>query len=274
MLIRGIGEYLASLLPRNLLEENLKYTSMREDGLRFGDDRSEVTGVLICWMPTCDAITYAADNGCNVVICHEDLFYQGTGAPVELSSGWLANRKRVQLLAEKNITVYRSHSPLDVLYNTDAALDALNLEIQELRSEWIARVALIKPITVHELTSRVALGWGAQHARYTGTPERVVSNVGISIGGMGLSVNSSFQEWLRRLGAEAIITGEFDDYSACWAAESDVTLIAASHALSENPGIKRFYEQFERDFEHVPTFFYECNIPVSHFQNSGTTGGE
>ncbi|MHB9130139.1 MAG: Nif3-like dinuclear metal center hexameric protein [Armatimonadota bacterium] len=261
MRIREIGEYLENILPPDLLAENRQYTPMSEDGLRFGDDGGEVRGVMICWMATATALRDAASRGCNVIICHEDPYYQAFGAAPEISAGWLANRERLRLLIEGNMTLYRCHSPLDVLYNTDAALDALGLEIEELYSEWIARVAVTPTIRLSKLVTKVRAGFGVHEVRVVGDTARLVTNIGISVGGMGLSFNGSFNEWLRRRGAEVIVTGEVDDYGAFWAEESGIALISVGHPASENPGIRRFSEQFARDFSGQRVFFHECKAP-------------
>jgi putative NIF3 family GTP cyclohydrolase 1 type 2 len=261
MLAEKIGSYLANILPPDLRAENQKYTPMAEDGLRFGDDQIEVTGVRVCWMATASAIRHAAAHGCNVIICHEDPYHQAFGATVELSAGWLANRNRLQLLIDNRISVYRCHSPLDVLYTTDAALAALELEIEQLYSEWIARVAKIAPMSVGELAERACRGFGVDQVRVVGDSSSVISGVGISVGGMGISFNGSFQEWLRRRGADVIVTGEVDDYGAFWAEESGVAMIAVTHPACENPGIRNFFLRFAKDFEDIPVNFYECRAP-------------
>lgn len=261
MTAKNIGEYLANILPPDLLAENLKYTPMKEDGLRFGDDGAEASGVLVCWMATSEAIKYAIEKGCNVIVCHEDPYYQAFGAAPDLSVGWLANRERLRLLIDGGIALYRCHSPLDVLYNTDAALDALNLKVKSLYSEWIARVAHVESVTVGELLESAKKGFGVDQIRLVGDPYREISLVGISVGGMGLSFNGSFQEWLRRRGAEVIVTGEVDDYGAFWAEESGVSMIAVTHPACENPGLRRFYSQMRLDFPDIPVYFYESTAP-------------
>ncbi len=263
MLAAEIGNYLANILPEQLRSENLKYTPMAEDGLRFGDDCIEVTGVLVCWMATADAIRYAVSKDCNVIVCHEDPYYQAFGSPVELSAGWLANRNRLQMLIGHGIAVYRCHSPLDVLYTVDAALDALDMDIIELYSEWIARVARVNPISLEDLAKRVCKGFGVDHVRVVGDRTAMVSSIGLSVGGMGLSFNGSFQEWLRRRGADVIITGEVDDYGTFWAEESGVAMIAATHPATESPGIRNFSRKLAQDFPNLPVQFYECRAPYS-----------
>ncbi|MHB9024947.1 MAG: Nif3-like dinuclear metal center hexameric protein [Armatimonadota bacterium] len=262
MRIADIGTYLAGLLSPAQLEENQRYTSMLEEGLRFGDDGAEVTGVLLCWMSTAAAIRAGIDQGCNVIICHEDPYFQSYANPPELSAGWLANRERLRLLIEGGITVYRCHSPLDVLYTIDAALDALELDIRSLYSEWIARVAIVPEMTVGELVERARRGFGVEGVRLVGDPDRRVTAVGISAGGMGLSGNCSFNEWLRRRGAEVLVTGEMDDYSAYWVVESGIAMIAVGHAASEEPGLRRFYARLQRDFPAIPSFFHSMVQPI------------
>ena len=264
MLAYDVGKYLSNLLSPEQLAENLTYTPMKEDGLRSGDDSVEVKGVLVCWMATSAAINYAIENDCNVIICHENPFFNTIISPPELEGTSLANRNRMKLLAEHNIALYRCHSPIDVAYIADAALNALNLPVISLYSEWIARVATIPPMPIKELAGRCREGFKIDNLRLIGDASRIVSRVGISAGGMGLSINGFFQEWLRMRGAELIITGEFDDYTAFWAAESDVSFIAVTHPACENPGLIEFADRMRQDFPCLSVHFYECRCPIGH----------
>lgn len=261
MIIREIGNYLSNILPADLLAENRRHTPMLEDGLRFGDDSADVTGVMVCWMATVEAIKKAVDKGCNVVICHEDPYFQSIGVFPELSAGWFANRQRLHLLIEHNITLYRCHSPLDVLFTVDASLEQMDLHPKDIYCDWIARVAKVEPITIRELMDKARDGFEVDHIRYVGDMDRVVTRVGFSVGGMGLSVNGSFQEMLRLGGAEVILTGEFDDYSAFWACESGIAMIAVGHSVCENPGIRRFEQKLRADFPDLKVLYHECKLP-------------
>jgi len=263
MKIAEIGTYLKNILPEDLLHENLKYTPMLEDGLRFGNGNMEVRGVLVCWMATAEAIAYAVFKGCNMIICHEDLWYQSLGASPDVSVDWPANSRRRQLLADNGVAVYRCHSPLDVLYTVDAALEAVNLKIKSLYSEWIARVVMTEPVSLAELARRTGEAFGTE-PQMIGDASRTVRSVGISLGGMSLSVNAFFNEWLLSQGAEAVITGEIDEYAMFWAEESGVDIIAAGHAAIENPGLRRFCMRLKSDYPQVPVYFYECRTPIRH----------
>ena len=132
---------------------------------------------------------------------------------------------------------------------------------QEFMTKLRGGLAGLPPLTIAELAERARQGFKVPLVQVIGDPNRTVTRVGLSGGGMGLSFNSGYQEAHRRNGAEAIVTGEVDDYGAFWAEESGVAMIAVGHAENENPGLRRFVECLKIDFPGLPAHFFECRTP-------------
>src|ERR1035437_8963826 len=119
MTAREVCQHIASLSPPLGAEE----------GFRYGDSEAEVSGVLVCWMATLAAMQEAVAEGCNLLVCHEDLFfpYAFLDPAFEKHITWPVNRARIKTMAEHDLVVYRSHSTLDRALICDEFSRALGL---------------------------------------------------------------------------------------------------------------------------------------------------
>lgn len=91
--------------------KNFDPTGPTCDGIIVGDPSKECTGVALTRCPTARVIRQAADQGCNLLLCHEPTFFDGwdktdwlEGDPVYLA--------KKALLEETGMAVYRNHDHL------------------------------------------------------------------------------------------------------------------------------------------------------------------
>jgi len=233
-----------------------------EEGFRFGDPGLEVTGILVTWMATCDAIQSAADRGCNLIVCHEDPFfpYSGSGA-LENAITWRANRDRIGLCARHGIALLRAHGTLDRLCVVDEFARAAGLRGSDIREEGLARTFTIPEISLGDLAGQICVNLSLRRLRVVGDLARRVTKVGVAVGGIGLSVNIAFWEILLRHGAQVVLVGETDEYAMRYALDNDIAVIETTHAASENPGLRRFCDILRERFPGVPIEFFECGVP-------------
>ncbi|NOZ28342.1 MAG: hypothetical protein GXP39_09870 [Chloroflexi bacterium] len=233
-----------------------------EEGFRFGSPDAEVTGILIAWMATEEVIRKAHEQGCNLLIVHEDLLFPPgytRAAPERYLSG-VVNTRRLQLLARWEMTVFRAHGTLDRLCILDDFIAALGLPPPVVSEEYW-RVCEIPPTTVGELADRIKEQLALPSLRVVGELEQVVQRVGLPWGGLGLSLNASFLEGLLRYGVDALIAGETDEY-AMWAMrDAGIPLIETSHAVSEEPGLRHVARLLAAHFPQVPVHFQEMGRP-------------
>ena len=232
-----------------------------EEGFRFGDPSVEVTGILVTWMATRDAIQSAADRGWNLVICHEDPFfpYSGAGA-LETSITWRVNRERIAVCARHGITILRAHGTLDRMCVVDEFARAAGLHGSDVREEGLARTFTIPETTLADFAEQVRANLGLPRVRVVGALDRRITRVGIAVGGIGLSFNIAFWEILLRHGAQVVLAGETDEYAMHYAADNDIGIVETTHAISENPGLRRFCAVLRERFPEVPVEFHECGV--------------
>ncbi len=226
-----------------------------DEGFKFGDPDLEVSGVLVCWMATAAALRQAISERCNLVICHETLFYPQS-EPIDEERCWLTNRLRMQLMHEGRITVYRAHSKLDELCIFDEVVRALGLS-EVHAGDGYSRVFSIPPTTVAALAEGAKRATAMPAVRITGDPQRTVTRVGLPWGGMGLFVNIGFMQAIVQNGAEVGICGETDEYAMRFAEDAGMALIETSHAACENLGLRRFSAMLAEGWPGVKVVFHE-----------------
>jgi putative NIF3 family GTP cyclohydrolase 1 type 2 len=232
-----------------------------EEGFRFGDPSVEVAGILVTWMATLDAIRSAADSRRNLIVCHEDPFfpYSGAGA-LETSITWRVNRERIRLCAGHGITILRAHGTLDRTCVVDEFARAAGLRGSDFREEGLARTFTIPEIALAAFAEQVRANLGLPRVRVVGDLDRRITKVGVAVGGIGLSFNIAFWETLLRHGAQVVLTGETDEYAMHYAADNDIGIVETTHAISENPGLRRFCDVLRERFPEVPVEFFECGV--------------
>ncbi len=242
--------------------ENLGPKSAEDEGFKFGAPHAPVSGVLVCWMCTLAAIKRAIAEGCNMIVCHEEMHYPYAAFEPGLEKylTWTVNRRRISALAVEEMVVYRAHGMLDHYCILDDFAVELGLSSPDV-SEGFYRIYDIEPQTVGQLAEQVKAAVGMDCLRVTGDPAREVSRVGLPWGGLGLSVNVSFIEGLLRYGPDVLIAGEADEYAMFYCLDADVAMIETSHAASENFGLAHFAEQLAADLPSLKVVFHSCPVP-------------
>jgi putative NIF3 family GTP cyclohydrolase 1 type 2 len=226
-----------------------------EEGFKFGDPEVEVAGVFVCWMPTGAALEQAIAERCNLVICHETLFFPQS-SPLDGERCWRTNRLRMQLMHEGGLAVYRAHGKLDRLCIFDDFAAALGLDTVY-SGEGHARVFSVPPTRLASLAERAKQATGMPTIRITGDPDRQVTRVGLPWGGLGLFVNISFMQRLVENGAEAGICGETDEYAMRFAEDAGLALVETSHAACENIGLRHFAAILSEAHPDLKVAFHE-----------------
>lgn len=246
--------------------ESLSEAMGAEEGFRYGEPDTEITGVLVCWMATVDAIQAAVEADCNLIVCHEELTfpYEFRDPHAVSKLWWRPNARRLGLLGEQSIAVYRAHGMLDGYCILDDFAKALGLPEPEVREGYV-RIHVIPLTTVRELAAEVVERIGLPHLRVCGDLDQVVSRVGLPWGGLGLSLNVSFLQSLLAHDPDVFIAGEADDYAMRFAIDGGVPIIETSHSASENPGLKHFAEDLQREYADLNVVFYENPTPWTTF---------
>lgn len=240
----------------------LKGAALNQDeGVLYGDPKSEVSGVLLTWMATVPALEAAAREGCNVVLCHESFYlYSFWGGLQPQHPAWVPNQARLRAAAAGGLAILRVHGSLDKICVYDDFAAALGLENPDPGTGW-HKVLAMPETTVRELVERVKSTFGLPHVRVSGDLDQHVSCAGLPWGGLGLDSNISYIETCIELGADVLIAGEADEYGFTFANDAGVPMIETGHSISENIGMKNFGERLSEELPGLRTVFFEATRP-------------
>ena len=251
-----IVEYLRSLSPAGVLGP--------EEGLIHGARERATDTVLVAWMPTVAAIRRATGAGCHVIVGHEALTFHDYFPKGADPNPWTADRARLTLLDKNGITVIRAHSTVDPTHVVPGFIRAVGLS-SPIRQGSVWSLHQETPIRVADLASRAADGLGMDTLRVTGDPGRVVSRVGVMVGGLGL--DRHLYQWEGRLmgwGVDVVLAGETNDFAQRFAMDSGLALIETCHSASEEPGLQDLARDMREALRpHAEVLFHKEVIPWS-----------
>lgn len=249
---RDVAQFIESLAP----------PAGDDEGFKFGDPRAQTTGVLVCFMPTLEALAAAAGLGCNLVIHHEDLLFPYNFMDPNLHRylAWPVNSARLTALGAHGITAYRAHGQFDRFCILDEFARSLGLPEPSV-SEGYCRVYDIEPTTVRDLALCARRKMGLTHARVSGDLNRVVKRVGLPWGGLGLSVNVSFINGLLAYEPDVLIAGECDEYAFRFTEDAGIPMIETGHSNSENPGLARCARVLQDQFPALKVCYHAVPCP-------------
>lgn len=234
-----------------------------DEGMRFGNIKSDITGICVCWMATPEAINFTKENNANFIICHEDLFHpygilEGNSRASDFLC-WDVNFRRVELLSKYSITVMRMHGSLDKKYILNAFARQLGLTQGLPLAEDYVGLYAVKPAPVCDLIAKVKDVFQLDGIRTSvRNPKRNISKVGLLLGGMGLFVNATSINRLLVHDPDVCIAGETDNYAIRMITESGVDLIEISHELVENEGLKDFSNDLAMSLKDTNIFYYQA----------------
>jgi len=236
-----------------------------DEVISFGQADQEVSGMLVCWMASLDAIEAAVHAKANLIVAHEALFFPYSAAPQEAVSGylsWATNGRRAELLGRNGMAVIRAHGTLDQVCVFDEFARLLGLPPPAIDEPGLVKIYDIPETTYGELIENVKARTGMRSVRATpGDPARRVTRIGLPWGGLGLFVNVGYVQKLIDHGCQVLIAGESDNYGMHFAIDAGLDMIETSHEVSENPGMRRFSEMLGVQFPDVQVSFYENPMP-------------
>jgi len=247
-----------------------------DEGFRFGPRDVDITGVLMCFKPTLDAMQAAHEAHCNLIITHEELNFPPvySGARVKDQLTGTVTLLRMRRLLELGITVVRVHASLDELCVLHEFAKALGLGEPTVHGDYWERTYDIAPTTVRELALQVKQRLHMKTVRVAGDQGRTVRRVALPWGGVAISANPNCIQRLLTFDPDVLITGETEDIPMYAAVDADVPLIETGHSESECPGVRRLAALFAEAFPDVPVEFYQNPRPWTLFRAAPTAAQE
>jgi dinuclear metal center YbgI/SA1388 family protein len=214
------------------------------------ENSGAVTKVAAAVDATAETIRKAAMAGCNLLLVHHGLFWDGS-VPVT------ARRyRRLRLLMDNDMAVYSAHLPLDVhpeLGNNALLARALGVETDGhfgIYSGHPVGVSGKLEIGREALAARLDDLLGGRIKLIPGGPEKI-SRVGVVTGGAGSLIGEAVAA-----GLDAFITGEGAHHTYFDAIENGINVYYGGHYATETFGVRALAEHLTAKFG-IPSEFID-----------------
>ena len=160
------------------------------DTIKCGDPDQELTGICVAGVPTVDVIRTAVQHDCNMIICHEPLFYNHRDDQSDLSESPVFQEK-MRMLTEHQILVWRYHDSIHS-QKPDGIYDgvARGLGWSDFQHEPFAHnndCYRIPKTTVGELARFLKEKMNLRQLRLIGNPDSLCETVAMVCGGGSLN---------------------------------------------------------------------------------------
>lgn len=240
------------------------------DHILIGDTQIDIDQVYVCWVATLDVIEKAIENNCHFIITHENLFYMnGTTVPTAILD---AQRKKMDLLEDHHITVYRCHDLWDLypeLGVRDQWASLLELPFDSApSSKSFLRVSQKFDMTVCQLAQHIAKCIEA----YDEFGVEVIGNLDQKVHclGIGTGACTDVVEMVK-LGADICLVS--DDginnwVHTQWAMDHHIPLIVINHLTSEAPGIEKLSEYLSEKFPTIQFEYIANDYGIHHIEKA------
>lgn len=254
---RTIREYLLSNSP-------WVDRSQTVDTVKAGDPDREVKKAGVCWFAAMDTLRAAVEAGCDLLICHEPVFWSHDAAET-LWRDKAPGLAKSRFVEETGLVILRAHDTWDQWPEIG------------IRDSWAAHLGLtdrISASTGHGYHAMYAVSTQplrsfAQHVadrvrtlgedsvQVMGDPDRVVRRAAIGVGCIGPDKE------LVEAGADALIVCY--DGAPYWAVrerlyELGAAVVTVEHGTSEMPGLESLYRHLAATFPEIE-FVYFANHP-------------
>lgn len=236
------------------LDEYLRITEVPDypnalNGLQV-ENSGEVTRVATAVDASEASIREAAERGCDLLLVHHGLFWDGNRPVTE------RRYRRLRLLFEHDIAVYGAHLPLDVhpeVGNNAVLARELGIEIDGEFGDYRGTSVGIQgtlEVKREVLLARLDEVLGGRVQLLPGGPERL-RRVGVLTGGGGGMIGDAIAA-----GLDALVTGEGAHHTYFDAVEGGINVYYGGHYATETWGVRALADHLADRFG-LPTEFID-----------------
>ena len=161
------------------------------DRFKFGGPDTVVTGIATTFMGTLEAITRASALGLNMIIPHEDTYWNDADDTLIAEADTLVYKTKVDFMAKHDIVIFRIHDHMhrqrpDFMFSGTAREVGLDPATETAPN---SRRYVIPETTLGELAARVKKVRGDDAIRGVGDPRAKVSRIAVGAGMATPAVN-------------------------------------------------------------------------------------
>ena len=249
MKIKEVTDFLETIAP---LEYQEKYDNA---GLIVGDKDEEFTGAVICLDTNEEVIGEAIEMGCNLIIAHHPIIFQG----IKKLTGKTYIGRTLMKAIKNDIAIYAAHTNLDNAFKNGVStkiagkLGFTNLEILDpkpsfkLKGEEVGTGVIAymdKEMGEMEFLNYIKQKLNLNCIKYTGLRNKSVKKVAICGGACSFLLNKA-----KEVEADVFITSDFK-YHEYFNAENDIIIADIGHYESEIFTIELIYDELKNKFSN------------------------
>ena len=237
------------------------------DTFKFGGPDTDVTGIATTVFVTIEVIQKAAAAGLNMIVPHEDTFWNDRDDTALVSADPLYKTK-VDLMTKHNIVIFRIHDHMhsqrpDFTYVGSARAIGLDAKYETAPN---SHRFVIPETTLGELAASVKKRSGARALRVVGNPSAKVSRIQLGVGYATPAVNNAE--------IDVVISGEQQESdggldSPAYVLDA-VTLgvakgwIMLGHAISEEAGMLEMAQWIKSFVPELPVQLVSAGEPFTN----------
>lgn len=209
------------------------------DTIKAGSKDAGVSAVVTTMFPTVGVIKKAIALKANFIIAHEPTFYNHAD-----SLSWVSNnevqQRKLQLLNENNITVWRAHDCVHAL-NPDGIIYGLVKKLNWNAYYKSGTIVSIPATSLKKIIKHCKMQLGIQQLKVIGEPDQLCSKIALLPGAWGGQVQIST---IINEKPDVIIAGEISEWETAEYIRdarlmgAAISLVVLGHAVSEEPGME------------------------------------
>lgn len=264
MQLREVGRQFAKKVPPEFAEE------WDNVGWMVGSLEENLEGIVACVDPSPEALEFAVENNCNLMLAHHPLFFESikqltTNSPLQ---GLVMDAVR------KNVGIYAMHTNADSVRRglNDIFADFLELEArvplvkdEEAEETGLGRAGrLSSPVPLEELEDKVSTHPRISYFRTVQAGAEEISRVALCTGSGG-----DLLEHKEVMEADLFISGDLKHHEVEKARMNGLNLIILDHYEMETVFLNFAQNLLEDQLElEIPVYLFERKNPYLHYVNS------
>ncbi len=224
-----LKEWIAILEHVSPAKEALSFDN---PGLTYGDEETEITGVMVALDATETTVAEAAASGCNLLVTHHPMIF----SPIRSLTPAVSCYKAVVSAVVGGVAVFAMHTNYDCMADGLCDRFAQAFEMKDTAvlipagSGGEGRVGNVSPIALEALAAKTEQTFGVR-VRVAGDRVRTISRLAVA---NGAGANEDLLYAAYKAGAQALVSAEIKHHIALYAKSLGLALIESGHYATEH----------------------------------------
>ncbi len=228
------------------------------DVIKAGDPATPVTGIVTTMFATMDVLKKAVAFNCNLIICHEPVFYNHRDETKQFENDPVYLEKK-KYIDDHNLVIWRFHDYIHRL--KPDAIDygmALKLDWLKYTDGVVVERFVLPETTLNELVQSLRKVFPENTFQVIGNPEMKITKAALSAGAPGSAVHYAMLK-----DNDVVIAGETVQWETYEYVRDAVqqgrnkAIIFLGHVTSEEPGMEYCAEWLKGFVKDIPIKFVE-----------------